>query len=60
MPLLLGVSLLMAKVALIIKKHRAAAAEQRKEHRDPKKAREFLIRAGILTKSGKQLSKRYR
>ena len=46
-----GVSLHMANVALIIKKHRAAATEQRKEHRDPKKARAFLIRAGILTKS---------
>lgn len=50
----------MANAALIIKEHRAAAAQQRREHKDPKKAREFLIRAGILTKSGKQLSKRYR
>ncbi len=50
----------MAKVAIIIKKHRAAASEQRKEHSDPKKARAFLIRAGILTKSGKRLTKRYR
>jgi hypothetical protein len=50
----------MAKVSLIIKKHRAAATEQRKEHSNPKKARAFLIRAGILTKSGKRLRKQYR
>jgi hypothetical protein len=44
----------------IIKEHRKAAKELRKEHRDPEKARAFLIRAGILTKSGKRLAKRYR
>ena len=50
----------MAEVAMIVKEHRAAAAQQRKEHSDPKKARAFLVRAGILSKSGKRLSKRYR
>lgn len=50
----------MPKVAVIIKEHRAAATKQRKEHADPERARAFLIRAGILTKNGKRLSKRYR
>jgi len=47
-------------VSAIVKEHMLAAAKQRKEHRDPEKARAFLIRAGILTKDGKKLSKRYR
>ena len=50
----------MPNVAIIVKEHRAAATKQRKEHSDPKKARAFLIRAGILSKSGTRLSKRYR
>lgn len=50
----------MSTVTAIVREHRIAAARQRKEHRDPEKARAFLIRAGILSKSGKQLSRRYR
>jgi len=46
--------------AIIIKEHREAARQLRRELRDPKRAREFLIRAGILSKSGKRLAKRYR
>jgi O-methyltransferase involved in polyketide biosynthesis len=44
----------------IVAEHRAAASQQRKALADPKKARAFLIRAGILSKGGKRLSKRYR
>jgi hypothetical protein len=52
---------IMSTVAEIVKEHRLAAAKQRKEFRgDPEKARAFLIRAGILTKDGKRLAKRYR
>jgi O-methyltransferase involved in polyketide biosynthesis len=50
----------MATTATIIMEHRKAATQLRKELNDPQKARAFLIRAGILTKSGKGLSKRYR
>ena len=50
----------MSTVTAIIKEHRDAAKKQRKELRDPRKARQFLIRAGIVTKSGKRLTKRYR
>jgi hypothetical protein len=44
----------------IVKEHRAAATLQRKALADPKKARAFLVRAGILAKGGKRLAKRYR
>jgi hypothetical protein len=50
----------MPTATTIIKEHRKAASQQRKELRDPQKARAFLIRAGILTKDGKQLARRYR
>ncbi len=50
----------MPTVTAIIKEHRDAAKQQRKKLQDPKEARKFLIRAGILTKSGQQLAKRYR
>ena len=44
----------------IVEEHRAAATRQRKALADPKKARAFLVRAGILEKGGKRLAKRYR
>ena len=44
----------------IIKEHRIAAKQQRKKLEDPKEARKFLIRAGILVKSGRRLAKQYR
>jgi hypothetical protein len=52
----------MAKSAptTIVEEHRRAASRQRKALADPKKARAFLIRAGILSKGGKRLSERYR
>ena len=45
---------------MIVGEHRAAAMRQRKVLADPKKARAFLVRAGILEKGGKRLAKRYR
>ena len=44
----------------IIKEHRQAMKVQRKKLKDPKAIRKFLIRAGILNKSGRGLSPRYR
>jgi hypothetical protein len=44
----------------IVKEHRKAASLQRKTLADPKKARAFLVRAGILDKGGTRLNKRYR
>jgi len=44
----------------IVAEHRGGGEAQRKALVDPKKARAFLIRAGILSKGGKRLSKRYR
>ena len=50
----------MPTVTEIVREHREAAKRLRKELKDPKKAREFAIRAGILSKDGKRLAKRYR
>lgn len=50
----------MPTVKEIIKEHRAAAKVQREILKDPVEARKFLIRAGILTKDGRRLAKRYR
>ena len=50
----------MSTVRSIVQEHRKAAKAQRKKLQDPREARRFLIRAGILTKSGGQLAKRYR
>jgi hypothetical protein len=48
-------------VEQIVKEHLAAAERFRRSIRgNPAKAREFLIKAGILTKDGKKLAKRYR
>lgn len=48
-------------VDAIVREHIAASRELRKELKGkPEKAREFLIKAGILTKDGKRLAKRYR
>ena len=45
----------------IVREHLAASRRFRKSIRgNPDKAREFLIKAGILTKDGKKLAKRYR
>lgn len=41
---------MMPSVEQIVRDHMKASAKLRKEHRDPKKAREFLIRAGIIEK----------
>jgi hypothetical protein len=49
----------MATVRSSVKEHRKAARALRKKLQDPREARKFLIRAGILTRSGKQLAKRY-
>jgi hypothetical protein len=46
--------------ATIIKEHRQAAAQQRKKLAKASEARKFLVRAGILAKSGRKLAKRYR
>jgi hypothetical protein len=50
----------MPTVNTIIKEHRSAMKKLQKKLRDPSEARRFLIRAGILTKSGRKLAKRYR
>jgi len=50
----------MSTVRSIVREHRKAARALRKQMQDPREARKFLIRAGILTRSGKQLAKRYR
>jgi hypothetical protein len=52
-------------VEQVVKRFEKAAARLRREHRDPQKAREFLIRAGIAVKSksspsGIRLAKRFR
>ena len=52
-------------VEQVVKRFEKAAARLRREHRDPKKARDFLIRAGIAVKSksspsGIRLAKRFR
>jgi putative ubiquitin-RnfH superfamily antitoxin RatB of RatAB toxin-antitoxin module len=43
----------MQTVTEIVKEHREAMKIQRKLLKDPKEARKFLIRAGILNKNGK-------
>ncbi len=50
----------MSTATAIIKEHRIAASQQRKALRNRKKARAFLVRAGILAKNGKELATRYR
>ena len=50
----------MQTVSEIVKEHREGMKRLRKELKDPAEARKFLIRAGILTKDGKRLAKRYR
>ncbi len=50
----------MPTATAIIKEHRKAASQLRRELRSPKKARAFLIRGGFITKSGTRLTKRYR
>ena len=51
----------MTTAASIVQEHRAAARLLRKKLlEDPQEARRFLIRAGILVKSGRRLAKRYR
>ncbi len=50
----------MATVTAIIKEHRDAARQLRKKLANPREARKFLVRAGILAKSGRRLAKRYR
>ena len=47
-------------VTEIVREHREAMKQLRKELRDPKEDRKFLIRAGILSKDGQRLAKRYR
>ena len=45
----------------IVKEHVEASRKMRQEWKQhPEKARQFLIKAGILDKSGKRLAKRYR
>ena len=48
-----------------VRQFRKAAAKVRRENRDPAKAREFLLRAGIIEKhkgspNGVRLAKRFR
>ncbi len=51
----------MTSSAAIVREHTRAAKKAMKEAlRSPKDARAFLIRAGILTKSGKRLARPYR
>jgi hypothetical protein len=50
----------MESTATIVKEHRKAAAKLRKSLTTPRKARDYLVRAGILEKNGKKLAKRYR
>lgn len=52
-------------VEQIVKQFRKAARKVRQENRDPEKAREFLVRAGIAERSkssphGIRLAKRFR
>jgi hypothetical protein len=52
-------------VEQVVERFFKAAAKLRREHRDPEKARAFLIRAGIAVKSknspsGIRLAKRFR
>jgi hypothetical protein len=56
----IDIHLAMSTVTTIIKEHRDAAKKQRQQLKDPKAARKFLIRAGILARNGRQLAKRYR
>ncbi len=50
----------MPTTACIVREHRIAARRLRKKLQDPKEARKFLVRAGILAKGGRKLAKRYR
>ena len=50
----------MATVTEIVKEQRAAMKRLRAKFRKPGEARAFLIRAGILDKSGRRLAKQYR
>jgi hypothetical protein len=50
----------MATVKEICDEHRAASKRLMKKLNTPEKARQFLIRAGILEKSGRRLAKKYR
>jgi hypothetical protein len=50
----------MQTVSEIVREHRAGMKRLREKFKDPAEARKSLIRAGILTKSGKRLAKRYR
>lgn len=50
----------MATVDEIVQEHLRASEKLRKSLKSPKDARRFLIRAGILSKDGKKLAKRYR
>jgi hypothetical protein len=50
----------MLNASAIVKEHRKATRSWRKRLQDPQKAREFLIRAGILSKDGRRLAKQYR
>ena len=62
MPIILPVN---PSVEQVVRDFSRIAAKLRKEHRDPEKARAFLIRAGIAVKSkrspnGIRLAKRFR
>lgn len=50
----------MATVDEIVREHIEASRKLVARLKTPKQARQFLIRAGILTKDGKKLAKRYR
>jgi hypothetical protein len=50
----------MATVDEIVREHIRASKELRAKLKTPEQARQFLIRAGILSKDGKKLAKRYR
>ncbi len=55
----------MQSVDQLVRDYRKASAEVRKKYNTPKKAREFLVKAGILekhaaSKNGVRLAKPYR